>query len=70
VFKAWKLTQQDYALAQRRKEVLVELREQFQAEGADFIYDNRMSDANGIMQAVEEGLHARYLYCARGAPAH
>ena len=56
------LTRQDYALAQRRKQVLPELKAQFEAEGALFIYNNRLGDANGVFQAIEEGLHARYLY--------
>jgi hypothetical protein len=42
--------------------VLAELRPQFEAEGAMFIYDNRMGDAEGISQAILENLHARYLY--------
>lgn len=62
VFQTWELTRQDYELAQRRKEVLTELKSQFEAEGAMFIYDNRMGDAQGISQAIEDGLHARYLY--------
>ncbi len=64
-FQAWDLTTQEYALAQRRKQVLPELRPQFEAEGALFIYDNRMGDADGVSQAIEEGLHARYLYVAQ-----
>jgi cyclopropane fatty-acyl-phospholipid synthase-like methyltransferase len=61
-FRTWDLTRQDYELARRRKEVLAELKPQFEAEGALFIYKNRMGDAEGICQAVEAGLHARYLY--------
>lgn len=61
-FCTWDLTQQDYELAQRRKEVLVDLKPQFEAEDAMFIYENRMGDAEGISQAIEDGLHARYLY--------
>jgi|WetSurMetagenome_2_1015567.scaffolds.fasta_scaffold43020_3 SAM-dependent methyltransferase len=61
-FRTWDLTTRDYLLAQRRKEVLTELRPQFEAEGLMFIYENRMGDAMGVCQAVEEGLHARYLY--------
>jgi cyclopropane fatty-acyl-phospholipid synthase-like methyltransferase len=61
-FRTWDLTRQDYALAQRRKEVLIELEPQFEADGALFIYENRLGDAKGICQAVEDGLHARYLY--------
>ncbi len=61
-YRTWDLTRQDYELAQRRKQVLAELKPQFEAEGALFIYENRMGDANGISQAIEDGLHARYLY--------
>ncbi len=61
-FHTWDLTRQDYALAQRRKQVLTELKPQFESEGLLFIYENRMGDAEGISQAVEEGLQARYLY--------
>jgi cyclopropane fatty-acyl-phospholipid synthase-like methyltransferase len=61
-FRTWDLTRQDYALAQRRKQVLPELKPQFESEEALFIYENRMGDAEGISQAVEDGLHARYLY--------
>lgn len=64
-FQAWNLTRKDYALAQRRKQVLTKLKAQFEVEGAMFIYDNRMGDANGVSQAIEEGLHARYLYHVR-----
>lgn len=61
-FRTWDLTHQDYELAQRRKEVLAELKPQFEIEGALFIYENRLGDAEGICQAIEDGLHARYLY--------
>lgn len=61
-FRTWNLTSRDYALALRRKEVLLELKPQFEAEGILFIYENRMGDAEGIRQAIEDGLHARYLY--------
>jgi cyclopropane fatty-acyl-phospholipid synthase-like methyltransferase len=61
-FHTWDLTRQDYELAKLRKEVLLELKPQFEAEGILFIYENRLGDAKGVAQAVEEGLHARYLY--------
>jgi cyclopropane fatty-acyl-phospholipid synthase-like methyltransferase len=61
-FRTWDLTKQDYLLAQRRKQILQELKPQFEAEGLMFIYENRMGDALGVSQAIEEGLHARYLY--------
>ncbi|MGA2490079.1 MAG: class I SAM-dependent methyltransferase [Anaerolineales bacterium] len=61
-FRTWDLTPQDYELAQRRKEVLTELKQQFEVEGTLFIYENRLGDAKGVCQAIEQGLHARYLY--------
>lgn len=64
VFRTWDLTQRDYALALRRKQVLAELQSHFEREGNLFIYENRLGDAVGISQAIEEGLHARYLYLA------
>jgi ubiquinone/menaquinone biosynthesis C-methylase UbiE len=61
-FRTWDLTNQDYQLAKLRKEVLTELKSQFEAEDTLFIYENRLGDAEGIRQAIEDGLHARYLY--------
>lgn len=61
-FQTWDLTSQDYELARCRKAVLAELKPQFEAEGIMFIYENRLGDAEGVSQAVEEGSHARYLY--------
>jgi ubiquinone/menaquinone biosynthesis C-methylase UbiE len=61
-FRTWDLTNQDYQLAKLRKEVLTELKSQFEAEDTLFIYENRLGDAEGVRQAIEDGLHARYLY--------
>jgi SAM-dependent methyltransferase len=63
-YQTWDLTQQDLAQAIRRKQVLEELKPQFEAEEIMFIYENRSGDAEGIRQAIEAGLHARYLYLA------
>jgi cyclopropane fatty-acyl-phospholipid synthase-like methyltransferase len=62
ISRTWDLTEKDYRLARRRREILEDLKPQFEAEGLMFIYENRMGDAMGVSQAVEEGLHARYLY--------
>jgi hypothetical protein len=62
IFRTHDLTPQDYELAQLRKAVLAQLKSQFEAEGFLFIYDNRLGDAEGVIQAIDEGLHARYLY--------
>ncbi len=56
------LTAQDYALAIKRKAILPELKPQFEVEGIMFIYENRLGDAQGFASAIEQGLHARYLY--------
>lgn len=62
-FTARELTAEEYQLALRRKAVLEELQEMFEAEDNLFLYENRMGDANGIREAIEFGLHRRYLYC-------
>ena len=61
-FHTYDLTRQDYALALKRKAVLLEMQPQFEAEGIQFIYENRLGDAMGVAQAIEAGLHARYFY--------
>lgn len=61
-FQTWNLTAQDYAQALRRRVALGEFKPLFEAENALFIYENRLGESNGIRQAIEEGLHARYLY--------
>ncbi len=66
-FSTWNLTIQDYAQALRRKAALEDLKPLFEADNALFIYENRLGDSEGIRQAIEEGLHARYLYVAKNA---
>lgn len=67
-FVAHDFTADDYRLARLRRSVLADLRQQFEAEGNLFIYENRLGDANGIAQAIEEGLQRRYLYSATVNP--
>ena len=64
-FRTWDFTSDDYRLALSRKQVLSELRPRFEAEEIMFIYEDRIGDAEGISQAVQDGLHARYLYHVR-----
>jgi len=64
-FRTWDLTTADYRLALRRKQVLEDLKPRFDAEGLMFIHENRMGDALGVSRAIDEGLHARYLYVAQ-----
>ena len=61
-YRTWNLTESEYRLAVKRKVVLAGLEDAFEAEGIKFIFENRMGDAKGISQAIEDGLHARYLY--------
>ena len=65
IFETWDFTDDEYRLALLRKQVLAELKPQFEAEEIMFIYENRMGDADGVSQAVEMGLQRRYLYLAR-----
>jgi len=70
-YRALDFTQDDYCIAQLRKQVLPALRERFAADGLGFVYDNRLGDANGISQAIEDGLHRRHLYHVQlGEPRH
>jgi ubiquinone/menaquinone biosynthesis C-methylase UbiE len=57
-------TADELRLAVRRQDVLADLRDQFEAEGNLFIFENRLGDANGIRQACDAGLQRRYLYIA------
>lgn len=67
-FTVQDFTAADYRLAQVRKQVLTELKPQFEAENLMFIYENRLGDANGVSRAVELQLHRRYLYHVQLAP--
>ena len=68
-YTAVDLTDKDYELAKARKRVLSELKEGFIEEDILFVYENRIGDASGILNAIEEGLHRRYLYSV-GRPEH
>ena len=57
-------TEDDYRLAVLRQSVLADLRTVFEAEGNLFLYENRLGDANGVSEAIRQGLHRRYLYIA------
>ncbi len=61
-FETWDFTRQDYELAQRKKEALERLKPEFDAEGNQFLYGNRIGETLGVMAAFECGMHARYLY--------
>jgi len=61
-FRAQDWTAADCRLARLRKQILQDLRFQFELEGLDFIYANRLGEAEGIAKACALGLQRRYLY--------
>ena len=63
-FETWDLTAADYRNAQKRKQMLPQLKVQFEQEDAMFIYENRLGEAECISKSIEDGLHKRYLYIA------
>lgn len=63
-------TAADLRHAQLKRAVLLDLQPQFAAEGLEFLYDNRMGEAEGVIAAIAAGAHARYLYYdCRGYPS-
>ena len=64
-YQTWNLTSEDLALAKKSGAALAELKGSFEKEDAIFIYKNRKAEADGIIQAIGEGLHVRYLYLAQ-----
>jgi cyclopropane fatty-acyl-phospholipid synthase-like methyltransferase/CheY-like chemotaxis protein len=63
-FEVQDFTRHDVELAQRKKESLGKLKDVFEAEGNMFLYENRMSETQGVLRAIELGMHVRYLYRA------
>ncbi len=61
-FRTWDFTTADYVLAQRKHEVLETLRDSFKAEGNSFLYENRIGESEGILEAARSGMHSRFLY--------
>jgi len=62
-FRAQDWTAADCRLARSRRRILEELEPRFRAEGLDFVYENRMGEAQGIAKGCGLGLHRRYLLC-------
>jgi SAM-dependent methyltransferase len=62
-FRTQDWTDTDCRLARTRRRILEELEPRFRAEGLDFVYQNRMGEAQGIARGCDLGLHRRYLFC-------
>lgn len=60
-FRSRDWTATDCRLARSRRQILEELESHFRAEGLDFVYENRMGEAQGIARGCDLGLHRRYL---------
>jgi ubiquinone/menaquinone biosynthesis C-methylase UbiE len=63
-YQAWDFTDADYRHAQRRLEILPTLKAQFEGEDIQFIYQNRLDEANGTIKSTEERACSRFLYLA------
>ena len=63
-FQVQDWTEVDCSLARGRRRILEELGPQFRAEGLEFVYENRLGEAQGIAKGCELGLHRRYLVCS------
>jgi cyclopropane fatty-acyl-phospholipid synthase-like methyltransferase len=63
-YRTWDYTAADLDHARRKKEIALALREQFAQEGNEFLYENHLAEAEGVMKAFAAGAHARYLYLA------
>lgn len=61
-YRAWDLTTGDYMQAKRKCEILNTLQQDFASEGNVFLYENRIGEARGVIDAFESRMHARYLY--------
>ena len=67
-FSTRDLTAADERLTRLRGEVLRQLEPRFRAEGLGFVYENRMGEVDGMIQAHERGLFRRYLYHVQTTP--
>lgn len=61
-FQTWDFTHQDYLHALRKKKIAHRLKEKFEAEGNNFLYEIRVAEAEGVRKAIHSGKHVRYLY--------
>ncbi len=48
--------------SQRKKEIVEKLKIAFEQEGNQFLYENRIGETLGVLEAIESGMHTRYLY--------
>jgi cyclopropane fatty-acyl-phospholipid synthase-like methyltransferase len=63
-YQTWDVTEDDARHARLKLRVLHEMQAEFLREGAMFLFDNRMGEAQGVMEAIEADCLRRYLYLA------
>jgi ubiquinone/menaquinone biosynthesis C-methylase UbiE len=61
-YKAWDFTAEDYSRAILKKKVAEDLREGLEAEGNRFLFDSCHGEAVGVMKAIDDNAHRRFLY--------
>jgi len=61
-YMALDLTEEDRRHALKKKSVLEDLKDDFIAEGNEFLFENRYGEACGVLAAIEANAHARYQY--------
>jgi SAM-dependent methyltransferase len=64
-FETVDFSRANYRHAQLKKAVLEELRPALEAEGNQFLFENRYAEARGVIRAFEAGRAVRYLYLVR-----
>jgi len=63
----WDYSRDDYEHALLKFAIAEELKSEFEKEANLFLYENHIAEAKGVAAAFEKGLHARYLYFAKGS---
>jgi cyclopropane fatty-acyl-phospholipid synthase-like methyltransferase len=64
-YQTWDYSQADLEHARRKLEIAEALRPNFEAEGNQFLYQNHIDEARGVLEAGAAGAHARFLYRVR-----
>ena len=61
-FECWDYTQPDGDHARRKRQIATEMQASFAAEGNAFLLEGYLGEAGGVLNAIENRAHGRYLY--------
>lgn len=64
-FDTWDYTAADGEHARRKRQIAAELQPAFAAEGNAFLPEGYLGEAGGVLHAIENKAHGRYLYCVK-----